>query len=92
MWTITKLKCLPDNPEMKIVYRIEWERDGKTGEAEVLYNPNAPFIPFDDLTENDIVGWIEAYIGEDAIADFANYVSPDLDPGCLGQLTVYNWQ
>ena len=75
---------------MKIVYRITWERDGIYGESEVIYNPNAPFTPFDELTYEKIVGWIEAYIGEAALADFENYVSPVLDPGCLGELTEYD--
>jgi len=76
---------------MRIVYRIDWERDGKTGEAEVLYNPDAPFVPFEDLTYEIITSWIESYIGEEALKNFDTYVSPKLDPGCMGKLTEYEF-
>lgn len=81
IWNITKLRCLPDS---LLVKRILWENGEKTGESE----PHAYFVQpaFKDLTQDNVIEWIEAYIGSDALADFTNYVSPVLDPNSDGPL------
>lgn len=86
-WIITNLRCEQIGDKL-IVKRILWERDGKTGESEPHAYFNVPDIK--EVTNGQIIEWIEAYIGQEALGDFANYVSPVLDPNSQGVLADVN--
>mgnify|MGYP004451448733 FL=1 len=62
-----------------VVYIIHWRYSADDGEgheasfigtSSVTYDPEGPdpFIPYEDLTEADIQGWVEADLGEEQIA------------------------
>lgn len=84
-WNIKGLKCL-QNGEDYIIRRVLWDCEGKSGESET------PYIIYNNPTEEEIISWIEAYIGEVALADFTHYTSPPLDPNCEGVLVMLHQQ
>ena len=68
--------------------------DGKGHVAEyqnaesIPYSPDVPFIPYADLTNDIVVGWIEAQLGEDRVnsiyacldAQIAAEINPPITP------------
>ena len=77
IWTIHQLERKSNNG---FVINVHWrltmtdEQDGKTYYADnygvVGYTQdenNEDFIPYEELTEEDIIGWVESYLGEERL-------------------------
>lgn len=75
-WKIERLDCYPtaDN-EVDVVTTVHWRLTGEEGDfftyvygsVNVPFNAGAPFTPYDQLTQEQVVGWVKAAlpIGED---------------------------
>ena len=70
-WQITELKYYPSKDDKSnLVYEVRWcckgeeEKDGETyralssGNTTVFYNESSSFTAFEDLTEDQVLGWI----------------------------------
>lgn len=67
IWTITQLDCLPTSPEgVDYVVTAHWQCNGTDGTYNgSVYNTTAftvaegaDFIPYADLTQDQVLGWI----------------------------------
>jgi len=68
-WQITKLDCYPqyDN-QTDVVFTVHWTCSGIDGTyngsvystCSVTYVAGTPFTPYDQLTQNQVLGWIWA--------------------------------
>jgi hypothetical protein len=76
-WTITQLDCYPQQGEnTDVVFTTHWTLEatdgthtGRTyGIASVSYDENEPFVPYDELTEAQVLSWTLAALGEAQIA------------------------
>ncbi len=77
-WTITRLDCYPQQGEnTDVVFTTHWTLEatdgthtGRTyGIASVALDEGAPFTPYDELTEAQVVSWTLAALGETKIAN-----------------------
>ena len=82
-WTIQRLsyEIGPDSEgHSDVVYSVDWLLTASDGEdppheakwagiAKVTWEEDDDWIPYEDLTEADVVGWVEASLGEDELAD-----------------------
>lgn len=71
-WRINKMTAKIQEGELKnVIFNINWTYLAKYSEDEsivaslngstnVKYNEGDPFIPYEDLTKQDVVGWLEA--------------------------------
>jgi len=84
-WSFSELDVIIENSEglADVVYTIHWRYSATTDDAEpytastigtssVTYDPDGPdpFIPFEDLTEADVLAWTEEYIGEEQLESY----------------------
>lgn len=76
-WTITQLDCYPQQGEnTDVVFTSHWTLEatdgthtGRTyGIASVTYDENEPFVPYNELTEAQVLSWTLAALGEAQIA------------------------
>jgi hypothetical protein len=68
-WTISKLDCYPqyDN-QTDVVFVVHWTCSGTDGThtgsvystCGVTYKADTPYTPYDQLTKNQVLGWIWA--------------------------------
>ena len=91
-WTIQKLsyELGPDSEgHSDIVNNIEWlltASDGEdppheakwSGVAHITWEEGDQWIPYEDLTQSDVVGWVEEDIGEDYIADMQSGLDAEI--------------
>ena len=77
MNTTTKIADLKRKPTTGLVFEVtyvmnfelEGETDRKVGTVEFEGNVNDPnFVPFEDLTEEIVLGWVTATLGEEQIS------------------------
>jgi hypothetical protein len=66
-WTVSKLDCYPqyDN-QTDVVFTVHWTCSGTDGTyngsvystCSVTYVAGTPYTPYDQLTQNQVLGWI----------------------------------
>jgi hypothetical protein len=78
-WQISQLdaKIHQDNLD-NVIYNIHWSltasddseppyRQSSIGVLPVSYNSENPFIPYSDLTKNEVIGWLESALDVESI-------------------------
>lgn len=76
-WVIEKMDCYPDRDgHTDVVFTVYWRLNAQDGEYSasgygtvgLTYNPSSPFTPYADLTQAQVVGWVQAALGPDQVA------------------------
>lgn len=76
-WIISQLDCYPEEDgETDVVFIVHWRLEGTDGEyagsvystQSVTIDPDVPFTPYPDLTEEQVVGWVKDAMGEEQVA------------------------
>ena len=70
-WTISALNCYPESEgQTNVVFTVHWrcdgsqQIDGKTYHGSVYsttgvsYTPGSTYIPYANLTKEDVLGWV----------------------------------
>mgnify|MGYP003630721109 FL=1 len=80
-WRINALDAkIHENDLDNVIYTVHWSFIGQDDSEEpvsassigtlgVQYNPENPFIPYADLTKEDVVGWLEAGLDVDSMKE-----------------------
>lgn len=75
-WTISKMDCVPqEDGKTDVVVTAHWNvlaTDGTYasnayGTQSFTFNPTKSFTPFTNLTQEQVVGWVQAGMGIDAV-------------------------
>lgn len=77
-WVISQLEAYPQHEgHSDVVFTVHWRRqatdgNGHTGDVygsqSVTLEPDAPFTPYANLTEAQVIGWLEAAFGDEQLA------------------------
>lgn len=76
-WIISQLDCYPQHEDKQhVVFTIHWRRQATDGthtadiysSQSVTLDPDAPFTPYADLTEAQVIGWLESALGDEQLA------------------------
>jgi len=85
-WTISSLdRSLPDGVVLTAHWRVSDTQDGFTGSVygTISFPAKDPadpdFIPYDDLTEAQVVGWVKEAMGADTVAAHEANVQAQID-------------
>ena len=92
-WIISALDCYPEQDNhTDVVFTIHWRRQATDGtynadiygSQAVTLDPAEPFTAYADLTEVQVIGWLEASFGDEQLAaqianldqQIANQINP----------------
>jgi hypothetical protein len=87
-WAIVRLECYPElGGNADVVFTAHWTltaTDGtystsSYGSAGVTLDPDKPFIAYADLTETEVVGWVQDALGNDAVAELEANVAQQIE-------------
>lgn len=76
-WIIERLDCYPERDgHADVVFTAHWRLNAQDGEygasgygtVGLTYDPAAPFTPYAQLTQAQVVGWVQAALGAEQIA------------------------
>jgi len=76
-WIISCLECYPEHEgHTDVVFTCHWRRQATDGthtadiygSQSVTLDPDAPFTAYADLTEAQVIGWLEAAFGAETLA------------------------
>jgi len=70
-WTVTAMNCYPqEDGKSDVVFTVHWTCSGTQTEGDTTYNgsvystcgvslePDAPFTPYDKLTQEQVLSWV----------------------------------
>jgi hypothetical protein len=76
-WTIQAMDCVPqEDGHIDVVVTAHWNvsaTDGTYtssvyGTQSFIYNPETSFTPYADLTQEQVVGWVQDSMGAEGVA------------------------
>ena len=81
-WSIEQLSCYPQEfGETDVVFSAAWRVNGVDdtsgtplyatvygSQSVAPYTEGAPFIPYADLTQPEVIGWVQNAMGESQVA------------------------
>jgi hypothetical protein len=91
-WSVVQMDCYPTQPQPDCVFTVHWTLNGTDGTYNgslygavgVTYNPDEPYIPYAQLTQTEVIGWVEEALGTEQIASFeaniANQIADQINP------------
>lgn len=70
-----------------VVVQVPWvcqiSQDGLTinmnGKTDLPYNSSSPFIQYQDLTEAEVIGWVQSALGPDGVAFYESKTQQQFD-------------
>ena len=86
-WTVTALDCYPEvDGETDVVFTIHWSLNATDGTYNgsvygtvgVTLDPDAPFTPYADLTQDQVVGWVQDALGDEQVAAYEANVATQI--------------
>ena len=86
-WTVTAMDCYPEaEGETDVVFTVHWQlgaTDGTYngsvyGTVGVTYTAGSPYTPYADLTQDQVVGWVQAALGEEQVAAYEANVAQQI--------------
>lgn len=84
IWKITNLKRIPDNDlvieaEYGVTFELGDEMDRRFGVVTLEGDANDPnFVPYTDLTEELVIGWVKSTLGAESIAALEGQLQEEL--------------
>lgn len=86
-WIINAMDCYPTvDGETDVVFTVHWTlaaTDGTYnasvyGTVSVTPDPAAPFTPYADLTQKQVVGWVQDALGAEQVAEYEASVAAQI--------------
>lgn len=76
-WAVMQMDCYPEEDgETDVVFNVHWTLTGTDGTYQgnvygtqgVSLDPDAPFTPYADLTQEQVIGWVQGAMGPEQVA------------------------
>lgn len=80
IWAVTEMSCYPQEAQqIDVVFRVSWSCTGRyidgltsfnavqAGAVGVEYTSGNPFTPYDQLTQEQVLGWVFLQTDKDAV-------------------------
>ena len=92
-WAVVQMDCYPElDGDTDVVFTVHWTLTGVDGDytgsvygsQALTLDPGAPFTPYADLTEAQVIGWVWDAMGAEQVAAYeanvagqiANQINP----------------
>lgn len=101
-WVVTQMMTV-QQPDPNYVVTAQWTLTGEESGCTAFYvgdttfnsQQSSPFVPYDQLTNDIVVGWIQASLGADGVAQVEgivqNQLNTQINPAPAPDLTPLPW-
>ena len=96
-WIVNSMDCYPkQTEESNVVFKVNWGLTGSdestgigyggyiNGSIDLTYEVGTPFTPYANLTENQVIGWVQTALGEEKIVklkvDITKQIAEQMNP------------
>jgi hypothetical protein len=96
-WSVAQLDAYPEyEGKADVVFTVHWRLDGVDGEhaggvygsVGLTLDPDAPFVPYASLTKAQVIGWVQAALGEEAVAAYEANVAQQINDQVAPQVAT----
>lgn len=86
-WTIEALDCVPqEDGKTDVVVTAHWSvlatdgtyKSSACNTQAFTYNPTKEFTPFENLTQEQVVGWVQQSMGVDAVTALQEWLDKQI--------------
>jgi hypothetical protein len=86
-WAVAQMDAYPElDGEPDVVFTVHWTLTGTDGthaagvygSVGVTVGPGAPFTPYADLTQEQVIGWVKAALGDEQVAFYEANVATQI--------------
>lgn len=86
-WSVAQMDCYPqEGGETDVVFNVHWTLTGTDGTytgyaygtQAVTVDPDVPFTPYAELTEAQVIGWVQTAMGAETVADYEANVAEQI--------------
>ena len=83
-WNITQMNCYPEQDGLTdVVFSVSWNltviddtyTSSVNGTIGVELDPAAPYTPYNELTKDQVLGWVKLSLGDAQVLEYENGVS-----------------
>lgn len=76
-WIVQQMDCYPtEDGQTDVVFTVHWRCNGVDGDyagtsygtQSVTYVAGEPFTPYADLTQDQVIGWVQDAMGPEQVA------------------------
>lgn len=87
-WIVEQMDCYPEKEgEQDVVFTVHWRCNGSDGQyigtaygtQAIANDPQAPFTPYADLTQSQVIGWVKSAMGAEGVADVEAVVAAQIE-------------
>lgn len=87
-WGITNIECQPDAKTLdNYVTKVYWNINGsdginlisQIGSIDFQFAPNIKYKPYGELTQDDVIGWVQTALGIDGVTGFETFIANVID-------------
>lgn len=87
-WSAVQLDAYPEyEGQPDVVFTVHWTCTGTDGDhtgsvygsVGVTLDPEAPFTPYAELTQEQVVGWVQDALGEEQVAGYEANVAQQIE-------------
>jgi len=95
-WAVVQMDAYPERDgKTDVVFTVHWTLTGSEagfvgtayGSAGVTVDPNAPFTPYADLTQEQVIDWVKAAMNAERVAaleaSVANQINEQIVPSAV---------
>jgi len=93
-WAVQQMDCYPEyGGQSDVVFTVHWtltatDGDGHTGSVYgsvgVTLDDGATYTPYADLTQAQVIGWVQSTLGAEQVASYeanvAQQIAEQIDP------------
>ena len=93
VWSVVQLDAYPEaEGHSNVVFTVHWTLNAVDGEhaggvygsVGLTLDPEATYVPYADLTEAQVIGWVKDALGEEAVtgyeANVAQQIADQINP------------
>lgn len=86
-WTVVQMDCYPEyDNHVDVVFTVHWTLSGTDGtyngsvygSVGVTVDEGATYTPYADLTEAQVIGWVQDALGEEQVAAYEANVAQQI--------------
>lgn len=86
-WSVAQMDAYPEyEGNADVVFTVHWTLNGTDGEhtagvygsVGLTLDPEATYVPYADLTEAQVIGWVKEALGEESVTSYEENVAQQI--------------
>jgi len=87
-WIVSQMDCYPEKEgEQDVVFTVHWRCNGVDGQyngtsygtQSLTYEAVSPFTPYANLTQAQVIGWLQSAMGAERVAEIEASVANQIE-------------